>query len=740
MNTTIKAIFTIFFILLFNRININAQNYHFNNYSVKDGLAQSQVNSVIQDKNGYLWIGTDAGVSSFDGIKFINYTSKNGLAINAVRIIKEFSNGMLWFGHNDGGISRLNNNKFEKIVIDSIEADITDIFEDKYGKIWIGTLNYGVFLISNPKEPNINKLKIKHFEAGKNGLGNYVFQIMQTSKGTLYFVSDTLRTFNYKTQKFNKFTYKNLSYYFQITTMYEDSKKNLWFGTYNGGLYTIKENEQVITYKAKDGLAGNWITTITEDDNNRIWIGTWGSGISVLENNKFKTFNLTNGLNDLKIKSITKDVEGNILIGTNEHGLNIFKGEQFVTFNQEHGILGKNIWAILQDSENNYWFGTNKGISIIKNNNFTKEKTIYHNVENNRIESNQIRYIKEDNNKNIWIGTGDMGVFLYNKKTKKYEHNFLINSYLRQAGIVTAMEIDKSNNLWIGSTNGLISYAINTDEVVRKTKINGLSGNDISALFYDSNNKLWIGALSKGITISVENDNSFSIIDSNYTFSPTAICEDSNGKVWVGTKANGIYVFDNYKLEKQYKMQDGLLADFITSIKYDNNNIYIGTSRGLNQYSLKSKKFYKYTEKTGFTGIEVKKHAICIDNNKDLWFGTVRGAVKLNKNAENINTKEPITHIKKIRVNLIERPLTNNLLLNHEENSIIFDYISICFSNPNAVSYKIMLEGADKDWLPETKQTFVNYSGLASGKYTFKVIAKNNNGFGIKNHKLFLLQ
>jgi len=730
MTNILKVIFISLFIFIFNKIDIDAQTYYFNNYSVKDGLAQSKVHTTIQDKNGYLWLGTAAGVSSFDGINFKNYTSENGLSPNGVRVITELSDGAFWFGHTGGGISRFNNNKFEKIKIDSLNENITDIFEDNSGNIWIGTYKFGTYLISNPKEKDVKKLKIKQFKGGDVGLGDLVFQIMQTKKGRLYFVTDkSIKYFDNKTQKFNIFAPQNLPQFFQFTKIYEDSKENLWFGTYNGGLYKLSKNGNIKVYDTKNGLAGNWITTITEDSKNRIWLGTWGSGISVFENNKFTTFNKENGLNDLKIWSITEDVEGNILIGTNEHGLIVFKGEQFVAYNENHGIKGNNVWATLHDSENNYWFGTNKGISIINNNNFSEEKTTYHNIENGNISSNQIRFIKEDNNKNIWIGTGNMGVFKYNKKSKEYEYNLLINRHIKRPGIVTAMNIDKSNNLWIGSTDGLIYYEINTDKVARLSNAIGLAGNDISALFSDSKNNLWIGALSKGITIFNEKKNTFNILDSNATFTPTSIDEDKDGKIWVGTKAQGIYVFDNYKIVKHYKMQNGLLADYITCVISDKkNNIYIGTSRGLNKYSLKTEKFYQFTEKTGFTGIEVKENATCIDKNKDIWFGTVRGAIKLNKNAEKINTKEPITHIKKFRVNLIEKSLNQNWLLNHDENAIIFDYISICITNPEAVSYKIMLEGADKDWLPETKQTYISYSGLSSGKYTFKVVAKNNNG------------
>ncbi|MBN1251273.1 MAG: SpoIIE family protein phosphatase [Bacteroidales bacterium] len=737
-----KLILHSFLVLLFiflSETKSKSQNYYFDNYSVKEGLAQSKVHTIFQDKSGYLWLGTAAGVSSFDGINFKNYTTEDGLATNGVRTITQHSSGSFWFGHIGGGISRLKNKKIEKIEIDSLVGNITDIYEDNKNNIWIGTYGSGVYRISNPQEKDKKKLIIKQFKGGEIGFSDLVFQIMQTKKGTLYFIVDkVIKYYDESTKSFKDYVPKNLPQFFQFTAMYEDNQENIWFGTYHGGLYKLSKNGKIETYNTKNGLADNWISTITQDSKNQIWIGTWGGGISVLKNNKFKTFNDLNGLNDLKIWSIAEDIEGNILIGSNEHGMFIFKGEQFISYNENSGINGNNIWSILEDRDNNFWFGTNKGISIINKDNFYKENNKYHNFENGDIPSNQIRFIKEDKNGNIWIGTGNSGVFEYIKKDKSFDYNFLINRYISNDRIVTSMEIDNSNNLWIGTADGLINYEINTDKIARISNEFGLAGNDISALFSDSKNKLWIGAFAKGITIYNDKDTNFNILDSKTIFTPTAITEDSKGKIWVGTDAQGIFVYENYKIVNHFKMQDGLLADFITAILSDNEgNIYIGTSRGLNKFSIKDNRFYSFTAKTGFTGIEVKDNAICKDKSGNIWFGTVRGAIKLNKKAEHINMKEPITHINKLRVNLVEKPLTENLSLRYDENSVIFDYVSICLSNSEAVSYKVMLEGADNDWLPETKQTFTNYSGLPSGQYTFKVLGKNNNGIWNKKPQTY---
>ena len=130
----------------------------------------------------------------------------------------------------------------------------------------------------------------------------------------------------------------------------------------------------------------------------------------------------------------------------------------------------------------------------------------------------------------------------------------------------------------------------------------------------------------------------------------------------------------------------------------------------------------------GFVGIESKNNASFKDKDGSLWFGTIKGVVKLNAKEAKDNVLEPLTQITRFRVNLEDRPMVQNTKLNYREKSVIFDYSSICLTNPDEVYYQVMLEGADEDWRPLTQQTVETYSPLPPGKYIFKVKASNNNG------------
>ncbi len=722
-------ILALFTFLFFSSLFSSAQTYFFDNYSVKDGLAQSKVYNIIQDSQGYIWLGTESGVTRFDGASFQNFTNIDGIADNGVRVIFEDNQNNLWFGHKGGGISRYYNQHFEKVIPDTfdISGDITSITLDKDSTLWIGTHSSGAIRIKNPKA-GLKKLEFEQFK-GAQKLSDRVFGIVPVSNQQLLFIIDGgLKTYLPEKNSFDFLRMKDLPLYFQITCLLEDSKKNLWFGTYNGGLYKHHPNGEFSFYDVKKGLADNWVSTLYEDTKGNIWVGTWGGGITKFSGEKSKIYNNKNGLSDQKIWSIIEDREGNILIGTNEHGFYIYKGERFVSYSEEDGMINQQVWAITQDDKGRYWYGTNQGITVFDSTLNTKKSVTHFTQENRELVSNQIRYLKKDNNGDIWIGTGTGGVQQFLIEKNKFDYNLLINRYFpRNNFLVTAMEIDKSNNLWVGTTDGLIYYEIDNHKVARLTQINGLTGNEISCLYCDSRNIVWVGARGKGITTI--DDTTFAAINFESNITPTSICEDKQGNYWIGTESQGVLVSDGQKIIDSYKSNQGILADYITTVLSDDkNNIYLGTNRGLNKYVPEENKFFTYTEKSGFVGIEVKNSAAFIDNKGNIWFGTVKGAIKYNPKLDSVNTLEPLIHIKQFRVNLEERAMADNLKLNYQEKSIRFDYAAICLSNPEQVRYQVMLEGLDSEWLPPTRQTYMNYPSLPPGKYTFKVKAKNNSG------------
>ena len=712
-------------VIMLMALKLSAQTYYFDYYGVKEGLSQSKVYGIVQDNKGYVWLSTESGISKFDGVNFINFTSENGLAEGGIKTMLKDTKGNIWLGHKTGSITFYNGESFIiHPITEVLNVEITSLLISNDSILWISTLGDGLIRLDNPYEFDPEKVKYEQFKGRR--LGDRVFYGTIALGGSIFFITEAgIKKYNAGENSFENFSLAGLTTYWQITAMHEDKTGDLWFGTFNGGLYKYdNETGEFTIYDARDGLADNWISKISEDKAGNIWVGTWGGGITKFTKEGFKTFNASNGLLDLKIWSILEDVEGNILIGTNEHGLAIFKGEKFITFDKGDGLSDQNVWAILQDKGGKYWFGTNKGVSVFNPKAADRGiKFAYYNQDSKGI-GDQIRYLKNDINGNIWIGTNDARISMYNYKTGRFIYNPVINRYIRS--FVTALDIDSKNQLWVGTMEGLIYYDINEDKSQFLTQIEGLNGRDISALYVDTKDRVWVGINNKGL--NVIEGKSFRKIEFDGMVTPKCMIEDKDGNILIGTLAKGILVCDGNTIIKSITENDGLLSNLITQLNIDNkNNVFVGTSRGLNKID-KEGNIHVFTEKTGFTGIEAKENATYKDKDGNLWFGTVKGVTKYQPKLDVVSEFEPITHISRLRVNNEEREMIPNQKFGYLENTFIFDYNSICLNNPDAVQYQIMLEPADKEWRPITERTEETYSSLAPAEYTFKVKARNSAG------------
>ena len=712
------------FVLLNLHLPAKSQTYFFDNYSVEDNLANSKVYAILQDKNNIIWMGTPSGVSIFDGVSIKNKTSKDGLAEKGVWTIFQDSYGNIWFGHLDGGISRYNGKIFEYIPINIMESkSIFSICENDKGQLWITSEGSGAIRIDNPNAP-IENLKYEHYK-GKR-LSDRVFGCYLFSDKKNYFITDAgVKIFNPKENNFDNFNIPGMPRFFQITTIFEDKDRNLWFGTHHGGLYKyVKKDNQFKIYDIRDGLSANWITSITQDNNGIIWVGTWG-GITKIDNEKLQVYNSSNGLHADNIFCLVPDAEGNLLIGTAEHGLSIYKGE-FLIFSNPDIFPNPQVLSILEDSKKHIWFGTNSGITIYDPTEIKKQRFKIYDGNDLSVPS-KVRFLKEDVNQNIWIATDDLGFYSFNLLSKKFRYVDILPANNMK---ITAMGIDRKGLLWIGALDRLLQYNPKTGGIASFSQYDGLIGSEISSIYIDHENTKYIGSRGKGLTIFKDSLKLNSTRDTLLgSTTPNCMTGDKDRNIWIGTDGQGLICYRNGNIKKKYRETDGLLSDIITQITIGKTGeLYVGTNRGLNKIDLKTNTIETYSKRNGFVGVQANPNAGLMDSDGKMWFGTVNGAILYQPIKYAPPAKQPLTQIRRIRVNLEDRPLSNNMHLSFNENAIIIDYASICLTNPEAVIYQVMLEGADKDWQPATREASSKYSALPPNSYTFKVRARNSSG------------
>jgi ligand-binding sensor domain-containing protein/serine phosphatase RsbU (regulator of sigma subunit) len=724
--------YILLFVFLTFIANAFSQKYYFDVYGVKQGLSNSDVYVVQQDRNGYIWLGTKSGISRFDGNSFENFFSEEGTAPNGMRAIYIDTTGGIWFGHTGGGLTYYKNSLFENRSIDSLNSDITSIVEDSKHRLWIATYGSGVYRIENPYSSE--SFVIEHY-AGAEGLSDRVSAISSTHDFGMLFITDF--GVKYYDEESHKFEFiRNIipewPEYFPVITIYEDFENKLWVGTYNGGLYKFTQKaKELKVYDHRDGLAKNWVSYLFEDKNHALWVGTWGGGISVIQDDEFKNFNSENGLDANIIRCIYQDYEGNILIGSKNKGLFVYKGDAFINYMKFKDDRPIQINSIYESGKNQIWLGTDNGIWISSAIAQSRNRDLV-NVNANTEEclsSNDVKYIIHDRNKNLWFGTWGGGITTYNAANQSYSFNYLLNRYVSDAsnGNVTAMCIDQENNLFVGATEGLIYYEIDNNKIDFLTQTSGLAGNDITALYTASNGVVWIGSRNKGITTI--NDSEIRIVNHDFDFTPTCFTEDGKGNIWVGTEGLGVLLVKDSNVVVRYSAKDGLVSGMVTSLISDNqNNVFIGTPNGLLEYNSKEDRIISYSEKEGFVGIEVRPNAVFKNKRGDIWFGTAAGMTMLTPSNLRFNKIPPRISITRVRVELIDQDLYTPLSLPYTENSVLIDYKAICITNASKVRYKVKLEGADHDWQPVTDQTFANYPSLPPGEYKFQILAMNNSG------------
>lgn len=725
-------------IFLLSALSLQAQQYNFKNYSVREGVAQSQVYSLLQDSRGYLWMGTrGGGITRFDGIAFKTYSQKDGLANNYVFCIREDTDHNLWVGTNNG-VSRYNGITFKNYRTggDTNQLWVLDMAFDRQGRKWLAT-NYGVMLLENDSFTNITILlkdkislinTIYTDDAGNVWYGNAMglSRIYNTSgtwqQDKLYRRPEGLRS---------------------SVNAIEPGNKELLIGTYNDGLYAFR-HDSFLRIAANPELDKQSVFDIYTDRTGNIWMATLNKGVCQYSpsTGSFSWLGENEGLSNNHVRSIIQDRSGNYWFGTSGGGACNYFGKQFTTYDKSSGLAGNFIYSIYGDSKKRLLIGTSdKGLTILDSGRFKVRNA------SNGFMDVKIKAICEDNKGHIYLGTEANGVFLLGDST------FTVFPQLTKK-YVRAMAKDLEGNIWV-ATSGAGLYMISrsaTDSSVKHWGMqDGLLSNRISSLHADKRGIIWYGTENNGIgTIGKNGIESLTLNTKNGLPANSIRCfvEDGKGHLWIGTGGNGIVRYSIYKKDLDMQVYDyaqGLTSSNIYLLSVDaQGNIFAGSETGLDHliFSADGKldNIKHFSKGEGFTGIETCQNAVYNDGNGVIWFGTINGLSRYVPADKFRNENAPVTRISGIR--LFYEPISATryktavgdwnavqaLVLPYSQNHLTFDFEGINLSNPDAVKYKWKLEGFDHDWSPASTQRTVTYSNLPYGDFTFQVMACNEDG------------
>lgn len=707
-----------------------SQRYPFRNYNVREGLTQSQVQTINQDTLGYLWFGTRDGVAVYDGYRFQSLTNKDGLEANYIITSFLDSKENIWYTHRTKGISRIHSptRRFNSMQLppDLADVQVEQILEDSLGQFWFATSGKGVFILRD---------STWYSWTTTNGLPANDIRSLSLQGDKIWLATDQgLVVCKAEPEKVDIIWYLNKNSRLRsddITRVLLDSRNSVWVGTGDRGTIQIDLHGANIRdwkfsyYYRPSSFGSHIIQSLYEDDLHRIWVGT-RDGVAIIsagtEANQISYLNEDQGLSYRDVLCLFQDREGSHWIGTNGGGVCQYRDRRFEMISMPEGLPDRTVWSMVEDLNGHVWLGTEKGLAqYIPDKGIVKTYTT-----RDGMAGDEIITLFQDHSGNIWVSLIKSGLQKFDLKNKRFGK--LIP--FPEADVLTIAE-DKAGLLWLGSYgNGLFSFDPNTGDLKNYQAEQGLISKSIFYLLFDDDGQLWIATAREGV---IRYDGKeFKNFTSRDGFSATAVVslvKDQQGRIWIGTEGFGLYCYENGQF-KNYSVDSGLSGNGAYSLVCDDdNNIWQGTRRGIEKFNPVTGKSKLYGQYEGFTAVETNQNAVLKDRNGALWFGTLDGVIKYNPSEDKLNMVKPIVHITNVGLyyNALNDPDRHEF--SYRENHLTFDFSGVSFVAPEKIRYKYILEGLDENWSPESAVNNARYTNLSPGIYTFKVLAKNNDGF-----------
>ena len=464
-------------ILLLHNTSVYGQDrsVKFSSLTINDGLSQNDVKSILKDHNGFMWFSTDDGLNRYDGYNFVVYRhdpkNKRSLPTNDVTILFEDKTGNLWVGTSGGGLSLYDQNSQSFTNFTSIKKDdrtlsspdINSIFQDSKDNIWVGTYS-GLNLLDQKTKT------FKRFFYTKNRddiASHHIFAVTEGNDGTLWLgTGGGLVAFNYGTGYTKDYQHSNANSLSndKIHTLFKDEGGNLYIGTEGNGLDFFDIKKQSFTHFAhqsnnSNSLINNNVFALSAAGYKKVWVGT-EDGLDLFDEDKaafihYKNEDKSNNDENNSIDYIL-DSGGILWLGTYESGVRIFDRNlsSFAHFYKHPGDksgLSNNIVTSFAETGKGFWIGTDGGgLNFFDQSTklFTHCNTQLAN--DNHISGDHVLKLLQDNQQNLWISYYDAGLDVLNSKAKKITHYSTGTKPDQISGsIVFGLAADKNGDIWI---------------------------------------------------------------------------------------------------------------------------------------------------------------------------------------------------------------------------------------------------------------------------------------------------
>jgi ligand-binding sensor domain-containing protein/signal transduction histidine kinase len=761
------------------------QALRFEQLSVDQGLSQASVRCLIQDRQGFLWIGTEDGLNRYDGHGFRIFRSDPNVAASlSSSYIHELlvdRGGDLWVG-SKGGLDRYQpaSESFIRYQVDSgsegtLAYTVRSITEDIDGTVWVATNNHGLcrverqqtrLICSHPcpelGQPSIYAVQSDH--DGRLWLGTErdgVCRLDPDRDRAVYFRSHPETPSSLSTSCIN--------------TIYEDRSGRIWIGTEGGDTNLFRpESGDFIHYESscEPARAGSdCVRAIFESIDGHIWIGSNGGGLDRLEPSTgavyhFHTSAEPGPLSHDRVLSILQDRTGVMWVGTFGGGLNrlLRNRQEMAHFRMEpdnaNSLSNNHVWAIHEDHDGDLWIGTSGGGL----NHLDRQRMSFRHYRHDpddrySLASDSIMAIHEDRHGILWIGFFSSGLDRFERRTGRFR-NFRHSSddpTSLGADLVTAILDDRSGRLWVATDSGGLNLLDRDSGAFTRFQVDAgatssLSDNAIWSLHEDRTGELWIGTWRGGLNRLDRERQRFSHY-SNDPDDPTSISndcvisiiEDSQGRLWVGTYGGFNRFHRDSETFTRYRRHHGLVNEVVYGILEDRQGwLWLSTNHGLSHFDPENTTFESYDVGDGLQSNEFNAGAYHRCTSGELAFGGINGFNLFIPRVPSSNPYPPQVVLTELQVFnqpvAIGEPVdgrvlldssigvTSSIRLSYQDHVISFEYAGLHFVDADKNRYRYIMEGFDRKWNEVGGRRLATYTQLPPGRYTFKVDAASCDG------------
>lgn len=698
-----------------------ATSYAVSLLGVESGLPTNSAVNILETRDGYIWIGTEFGLSRFDGVRFQTYRSNGipALPSNRIRGLFQDRDGAIWIA-TQNGVTRFRDQRFERVGLEG--AQVSGILQDRAGRIWAGTDNQGLWefrdgqFISHANAPGMPPKQQAGFiyldasdrlwvcDRGRpallfeNGRArpampegapfSEIVRVCQIEPDTFLLATDK-GLFRLRDGQFRHYTAAQGAPTQTVNSIYQDQAGRVWLVATT--LHRLDHVDAETLVRVPVAGVEN-CRSMLEDREGTFWVGSSGDGVARLRQSGFRMASPPAGLFGGHTRTAATAPDGSLWAGLEANGAARIAPDGTVTPIELGGINGE-VWSICHAADGRVWLGTRGALRVWRD---------------GRIEDfpqfQRTRALYQDRSGTLWIGSETEGITSYREGvfTSRLADLGLpptVSSGLAAAAMAFAETADGTLYIGVRENGGLLR--LKDGAVTRFAPADGFPTTEIRAIYPDADGHLWLGTRGQGLVLFSEGRwYSSEKLSEPFNYIVAAIQEDSAGRLWLGTPT-GIMWGPKAQLL-------AMARDEVSSTPLHRAQVSDGVRPGV----------------VGAGSFPVTART----PDGRLWFGSRRGLISIDPEKIRPNLLPPPVHIERVLVDQRAVPLGETIALPAGARSLAIEYTALSFVAPTQMAFRHRLEGRDEDWVEAGTHRTALYSDLPPGDYRFRVIACNDDG------------